>query len=778
MITINQEGLNMHNKVNQKFLLYPLFAVLALYLMSILIDNNIILKITDITAYLIIISIMVINLKRINYVKVYYKFYLTAILIDFISNILYAVPFPFINNLADIIYLIPNFIYTGLLIFFIFKETRNWNKYQFFSDAFIISVIGIAILWSLFIEENQGKINTSYSTAIMLIYIFLDFCILSICALIILSKGVKNLPKNIIFPLTAMLVYSLSDYFFAYSSISTFMFNRDIGYFLYKISALFFAFGAIYEAEHPYLPLKNQNAKLSENLKTPRKTFVLLGTVVLIFFLEGLITLQILFIIIFSCLFYWGITSTIRFNEVNKMLLKTEKENRQKLEELVEERTRDLTISYNKLEEMSNTDTLTGLHNYKYFSKYIENATANREPFVFLYVDINRFKFINDSYGHGVGDNVLQTIAERLKKLCPKNSELFRIGGDEFVIILNGFKPIEYISAFSENILYTFNEPLIIEPYTLKVNASIGISLSPSDSTDKEELIRYADIAKYTVKNSINRNQYCFFNKSMLDIFNKRQSIELMYKNSNAEQEFILYFQPQFNIYDKKLIGMEALIRWLHPEIGLIPPIHFIPVIEDTGEIITLGKLIIRKAFAQIKEWNEKYNLNLRISINVSPKQIEDSNFMNWLKLQMKKYEVKTEWIDLELTESSYMHFNDENKHIFNELFDLGIKTSIDDFGTGYSSLSYIKALNFDRLKIAKELIDNIEDDENSQLIIKAIIMMSDGLKVKTIAEGVEDEKQLNLLNELGCDEIQGYIWGKPVPADEFEEKYIIQNNT
>ena len=778
MITINQEGLNMHNKVNQKFLLYPLFAVLALYLMSILIDNNIILKITDITAYLIIISIMVINLKRINYVKVYYKFYLTAILIDFISNILYAVPSPFIKNLADIIYLIPNFIYTGLLIFFIFKETRNWNKYQLFSDAVIISVIGIAILWSLFIEENQGKINTSYSTAIMLIYIFLDFCILSICALIILSKGVKNLPKNLIFPLTAMLVYSLSDYFFAYSSISTFMFNRDIGYFLYKISALLFAFGAIYEAEHPYLPLKNQNAKLSENLKTPRKTFVLLGTVVLLFFLEGLITLQILFIIIFSCLFYWGITSTIRFNEVNKMLLKTEKENRQKLEELVEERTRDLTISYNKLEEMSNTDTLTGLHNYKYFSKYIENATANREPFVFLYVDINRFKFINDSYGHGVGDNVLQTIAERLKKLCPKNSELFRIGGDEFVIILNGFKPIEYISAFSENILYTFNEPLIIEPYTLKVNASIGISLSPSDSTDKEELIRYADIAKYTVKNSINRNQYCFFNKSMLDIFNKRQSIELMYKNSNAEQEFILYFQPQFNIYDKKLIGMEALIRWLHPEIGLILPIHFIPVIEDTGEIITLGKLIIRKAFAQIKEWNEKYNLNLRISINVSPKQIEDSNFMNWLKLQMKKYEVKTEWIDLELTESSYMHFNDENKHIFNELFDLGIKTSIDDFGTGYSSLSYIKALNFDRLKIAKELIDNIEDDENSQLIIKAIIMMSDGLKVKTIAEGVEDEKQLNLLNELGCDEIQGYIWGKPVPADEFEEKYIIQNNT
>ena len=220
---------------------------------------------------------------------------------------------------------------------------------------------------------------------------------------------------------------------------------------------------------------------------------------------------------------------------------------------------------------------------------------------------------------------------------------------------------------------------------------------------------------------------------------------------------------------------MEALIRWLHPEFGLIPPLHFIPVIEDTGEIVTLGKLIIRKAFAKIKEWNEKYKLNLRVSINVSPKQIEDNNFMNWFKNQMAESGVKTEWIDLEITESSYMHFNDENKHIFNELFNLGIKTSIDDFGTGYSSLSYIKALNFDRLKIAKELIDNIEDDENSQLIIRAIIMMSDGLKVKTIAEGVENESQLELLRKLGCDEIQGYIWGKPLPPDEFEKQFIIE---
>ena len=758
----------------RKLLLYPLFIILALHLIRILLINDKVSFITSASIDIFIILIVGLSIKHIGKRKNYYKIYLVAIISDSLSNLLYATSSSFIHSFTNLIYLVPNILFVGCLIVFVMTSLQNWNKYQFFSDIFIISIIGFIIVWSLFINGNRNFMNLGYSTSITIIYIMLDFIILSICALFILSVGAKNTPKQLVFPLLAMLTYSLADYIYAYCLISSIALSKSLLDFVYKISFLFFAIGALCESDHPGSDDDTTKSKLSKNLKTPKKTLIFLGLIILLLFIEGFITVKILQIIIFSCIIYWGATATIRFHEVNKMLLKVEKENITKLEELVEERTHDLTLSYKKLEEFYNTDSLTGLRSYKYFSDYIDGKTKKEQPFVFLYIDINRFKFINDSYGHSVGDKVLQLIAERLKDICPDNGHLFRIGGDEFILILEGFLPIEYISAFSEKILGLFDEPLNIEPYTLKINASIGISLYPDDSDDKEELIRYADIAKYTVKNSINRNWYCFFNKSMIEIFNTRQKIELMYKNSDPEQEFILYFQPQFSIYDKKLIGMEALVRWIHPEIGLIPPVHFIPVIEDTGEIITLGKLIIRKSFAQIKEWNEKYALNLRISINVSPKQIEDSDFMNWLKLQMEQSEVKTEWIDLELTETSYMHFNDDNKHIFNELFNLGIKTSIDDFGTGYSSLSYIKALNFDRLKIAKELIDNIENDENSQLIIKAIIMMSDGLKVKTIAEGVEDENQLNLLNKLGCDEIQGYIWGKPVPADEFEKKYII----
>ena len=764
----------MVNKISTKFLIYPLFTILALYLISILFFNHRVIFVAGITFNLCIILIVALSLRYIENNKIYYKFYLVAIIADSLPNILYTLSFDHIKNITDTIYLIPNIIYFGWLIIFIFRELKNWNKYQFFSDIFIIATIGSTIVWSLFIIRYTSLININYSLAVIIIYIFLDFGILSICALLFLSKGIKNTPKNLILPLLAVLIYSLSDYFSAYSNLTSDSLNISILNFLYKVSSLCFALGALYEVKHPSKPYINDNTELSENLKTPRKTFIFLGAVLLFLFLEGYVTLPIFLVILFSCIVYWGLTATIRFREVSIMLLKTEQQNRAKLEELVLERTRDLTLSYKKLEELSNIDNLTGLYSYKFFYDYLTDIIAKEKPFVFLYIDINRFKFINDSYGHTIGDNVLQTIANRIKNICPDNGTLFRIGGDEFVLIVNGFISTEYAAAISEDILKLFNEPLVIEPYTLKINASIGISLYPSDTLDKEELIRYADIAKYAAKNSINKNYYCFFNKSMLDIFNKKQKIELMYKNSNPEKEFILYFQPQFNIDGKKLIGMEALIRWQHPEAGFIPPMHFIPVIEDTGEIIALGKLIIRKAFTQIKEWNEKYNLNLRISINISPKQIEDTNFINWFKNQMAESGVKTKWLDLELTESSYIHFNDENKYIFKELSDLGIKTSIDDFGTGYSSLSYIKALNFDRLKIAKELIDNIEDDENSQLIIKAIIMMSDGLKVKTIAEGVEDEHQLKLLTKLGCDEIQGYIWGKPVPADEFEEKYII----
>ena len=764
----------MGNKISPKFLIYPLFTILAIYLISILFFNHNVIFVTRTTFDLCIILIIALSLRYIENNKIYYKFYLIAIIADSLSDILYTISSYYIKNIADTIYIIPNIIYFGWLIVFIFRELKNWNKYQFFSDIFIIAAIGFTIIWSLFIIRYSSLININYSLAIIIIYIFLDFGILSICTLLFLSKGIKNIPKNLILPLLAVLIYSLTDYFSAYSNLISDSLNIYILDFLYKISSLCFAIGALYEVKYPSKPYINENAGLSENLKTPRKTFIFLGAVLLFLFLEGYVTLPIFLVILFSCIVYWGLTTTIRFHEVSIMLLKTEQQNRTKLEELVLERTHDLTLSYKKLEELSNIDNLTGLYSYKFFYDYLTEIISQEKPFVFLYIDINRFKFINDSYGHIIGDKVLQTIANRIKNICPDNGTVFRIGGDEFVLIVQDFISTEYVSALSEDILRLFNEPLVIEPYTLKINASIGISLYPSDTLDKEELIRYADLAKYAAKNSINKNHYCFFNKSMLDIFNKKQKIELMYKNSNPEKEFILYFQPQFNIDGKRLIGMEALIRWLHPEAGLIPPIHFIPVMEDTGEIIALGKLIIRKAFTQIKEWNEKYNLNLRISINISPKQIEDTNFINWFKNQMVESGVKTKWLDLELTESSYIHFNDENKYIFKELSDLGIKTSIDDFGTGYSSLSYIKALNFDRLKIAKELIDNIEDDENSQLIIKAIIMMSDGLKVKTIAEGVEDEHQLELLTKLGCDEIQGYIWGKPVPADEFEEKYII----
>ena len=218
---------------------------------------------------------------------------------------------------------------------------------------------------------------------------------------------------------------------------------------------------------------------------------------------------------------------------------------------------------------------------------------------------------------------------------------------------------------------------------------------------------------------------------------------------------------------------MEALIRWIHPQKGLISPSEFIPIAEETGTILNIGEWVIEKAFSQIKKWNQGNGLNLKMSINISPIQIENTEFVDWFRGKMQNEKINPDWIDLEITENCAMNSNISIVQIFDLLDEIGVSTSIDDFGTGYSSLSYIKKFKIDRLKIAKELIDNIDCDGNALLIVKAIIMMAKGLKLKTIAEGVEDISQLEILKYLGCDEIQGYIFGKPVPSDEFEKQHM-----
>jgi EAL domain-containing protein (putative c-di-GMP-specific phosphodiesterase class I) len=314
--------------------------------------------------------------------------------------------------------------------------------------------------------------------------------------------------------------------------------------------------------------------------------------------------------------------------------------------------------------------------------------------------------------------------------------------------------------------------PIVIGSFTVHITVSIGVSVWPDDAKTRSDLMRHADIAMYIAKNR-REGGVSFFDHSLNERVERANKIDLALRKVDYDGEFELNFQPQITVGGQRLVGAEALVRWSSPELGIVCPDEFIPVAEENGTIIAMSDWIMKHAFLRIADWNRRYNKELLMGVNISPIQMDASDFLMKLESLLDETKALPDWINLEMTERSAMKDATFIIEIFNRLAELNITTSIDDFGTGYSSLSYLKKFNIDYLKIAKELVDGIAESDTDRDIVQAIIMMSTALGLHTIAEGVEDENQLRLLTSLGCDEIQGYYFGKPVSSDEFEELYL-----
>ena len=771
----------MIKKSTQILTFSSLLVMFLLYFVSILSKNNLWVNILSPTVAFLCSLLIFISVKQIGNYKFYviFLFFTTLFwgIADFLwliyDNILFIDPAN--NYLINILYVFPNLFFVLLLTHYIFKNFNQWYLYQIIIDMFTVSLTCMLLIWSLIFSKTGIQFNFDFDYILIMIYIFLDFIALTEIGLIFLSKGFKNTSKSEAFTLLGIILYALTDYYYAYLClIASYEPNTIIDVF-YMLCNVFFAISAIYEAMHPTeIEITNTN-ELPENLRKPKKSVFLFIIVFYLLYLIDIFSLHTFINSIFICVLYWVLTTAVRANMLDKLLLQTEKKMNEHLEELVAVRTKELNLANQHLEETSNRDALTGLYNRRYLIKYLDLLLSSNtnKPFALLYIDANRFKSINDSYGHEIGDKVLQALGSRFLKHCITNCTAFRIGGDEFAVIIENDTDKSYISAVAEKILEILQTPISIPPYVFTLTASIGIALYPTDAKDKDILMRYADIAMYEVKSSNHKNNYLFFDTTLTEKTNRKHEIEFLLQNADYDKELVLYFQPQYSTKTNSLIGMEALIRWIHPEKGFIFPSEFIPVAEETGMILDIGEWVVDKALSQIKKWNQTNSLNLKMSINISPIQIENTGFVNWFREKLQNENIEPDWIDLEITENCAMNSNVSIVKIFDLLHEIGVSTSIDDFGTGYSSLSYIKKFNIDRLKIAKELIDNIHYDENALLIVQTIIMMSKGMKLKTIAEGVEDMNQLKILKELGCDEIQGYILGKPVSSEEFEKQHI-----
>ena len=426
------------------------------------------------------------------------------------------------------------------------------------------------------------------------------------------------------------------------------------------------------------------------------------------------------------------------------------------------------------LHKLAHHDALTGLPNRLLFldrlQQAIKKAHRSSSRLAVLFIDLDRFKQINDSLGHAMGDAVLKAVARRLEGCLREDDVVARLGGDEFTIIMDSLHDTRHVMAMAQKLIGIVQNSVKHEELELYVSASVGIALYPQDGEDAEVLLRNADAAMYRAK-SEGKNSFQFYTAEMTEQAFERVLMESHLHRALESDQFTVLYQPQVDLRTDQLVGVEALVRWQHPELGQLSPSKFITLAEDTGLILPLGERVLRIACAQMAAWRQAGLKPGRVAVNVTANQLGDSDFLPMIERILEDSGCRPQWLELEITEGVIMQRHERSFQILQRLKNLGIELAIDDFGTGYSSLAYLKRLPVSKLKIDRSFIKDIPQDDSDNAITRAVIAMGHSLDLRVIAEGVERPRQAAFLKKEGCDEVQGYLYGTPLPADQITER-------
>ena len=444
-----------------------------------------------------------------------------------------------------------------------------------------------------------------------------------------------------------------------------------------------------------------------------------------------------------------------------------------------------LKQSEEKMRRLAYIDSLTGLPNRQSLDESLEEAiwfaAKERQSLVIMYIDLDNFKRINDTLGHDFGDKLLKKISEKICQCVKEKAgfpdalidvndiEVFRLGGDEFMILLNQTLHDDDVKVVAQSLVTCISELVSIDDYEVALTPSIGIAMYPRDGANVTELKKHADVAMYYAK-SMGRRGYRFYAESLNENAMKFLQIEGCLRNALSNDEFMLHYQPQVCLKSNKIISVEALLRWMSPELGYVTPSDFIPVAEDSGLINELGEWVMRTACFQAKAWLDAGMQDFRVSVNLSSIQFKRASLLNMIKRALDDSGLPASLLEVELTESAVMNDVDHNITRLNQIRDMGVAISIDDFGTGYSSLSYLKKFPINTLKIDRSFVITIDSDPDDAAIVEAIIALASTLNLTVIAEGVETHGQLKTLNRFHCDIIQGFYFSKAVSAEEVTE--------
>ncbi len=669
------------------------------------------------------------------------------------------------------LYLLTNLFLTAALIIYGYRVFHKWNILQMLLDTFVVAFFVFELIWITFLQKNAQSIDLLEYDWISGISILFDVLIATGIVIWYIYTCNEKLALYLYLEAFGILLFVCNDLAYYYNELYIY---HGPAYFLDVIYLLSFAVIALAAALRPK-SVQPDTQPVVHNTGQKRKGYILLIAPLLLILFQGFDAILLL-LFVSVILLYYILSGYLQNNISKEDILLRERKHISELEQKVKERTEELEEKNRVLLHLLDQDFVTGLKNRRFLLSYLEKMIASLkegETIVLLYIDINRFKMISTMYGHYIGDMILYEMAERLipmEKLA-ENTILTSYRDDTFVFAAVGEYDYGKGYEFAKEAVKLCSDLYKIEDYQIKVTVNIGISVFTKDSTTKEELIKHADIAMSQAKTR-GFNYVQEFDADLSKAIFRRNTIEIMLKKVNFNQEFMVYYQPQFRTENRKLIGFEALLRWKTPAGEMIGPGEFIPVAEETSYIIPIGDWVTTMALKQLVLWNRRFKEKIMIGINVSLKQLNSPRFIKGLKEEIKHLEINPKWIDLEITESLQFHENPEILFMLEDIHNFGVNISIDDFGTGYSSLSYFKNLPIDRIKLAKELIDNIHTDDFDYKLAEAIILLAKAKGIRVIAEGVELKEQWNTLKKLQCDEVQGFYFGRPEPVSTIEAMY------
>jgi diguanylate cyclase (GGDEF)-like protein/PAS domain S-box-containing protein len=421
-----------------------------------------------------------------------------------------------------------------------------------------------------------------------------------------------------------------------------------------------------------------------------------------------------------------------------------------------------------RIEHQANYDTLTGLANRSLLQDRLQQAlltaASSGQRLAVAFVDLDRFKFINDSLGHHVGDELLKAVAARLKSCVRECDTVARLGGDEFVLLINGHTGPEHVRQMMEKMLAAVAQPWVIQQGEFLVSGSIGVALHPDDGEEALTLLKHADSAMYRAKDN-GRNNFQFFTRELNALMIEQLELETHLRRALERHQFVLRYQPRVNLATGQIVGAEALLRWRIPQRGTVAPMRFIGLAEETGLIVPIGKWVLQTACAQNKAWQDAGLPPIVVSVNVSPRQFRHESLVQTVAEVLRSTGLEPRYLELELTESMVMHDAPKLVAMLDELKELGVKIAVDDFGTGYSSLSYLKRFPVDRLKVDRSFVENMTTEADDATIVRTIIALGHNLGLKVVAEGVETAQQARALRAYQCDEAQGFLFARAVSS-------------